>query len=216
MRLLIFAIVLLATNQLYAQTGQFTFVFLNEKADAEKIPKEQSEKLMEGHMANINRLAKEGKLLSAGPFDVGGGIFVFGSDSIEQVQGWISTDPAVRANRWNVEILPYKPILGSICKVGEKYEMTNYHFIRFWPEIKKYTVSEAPLLIKQHEDYWKKQHGVSPLITLASFGENNGDILVSSTLIEESVLSNDPGISAGLIRFEKKMIFIAKGSFCEK
>jgi uncharacterized protein YciI len=215
MRLTLFISILLTTNQLFGQSNQFTFVFLNKKPDAEKIPKEQSEKLMEGHMANINRLASEEKLVAAGPFEGGGGIFVFKSSSIEQVQEWISTDPAVKANRWNVEILPYKPIVNSICKVGEKYEMISYHFIRFWPEIKKYNVSDSPLLIKQHEDYWKKQHSTQPLITLASFGENLGDIIISATPIEESVLANDPGISTGLIRSEKKMIYIAKGSFCE-
>ena len=34
-------------------------------------------KIMEGHLANINRLAKEGKLTAAGPLDEGGGIFIF-------------------------------------------------------------------------------------------------------------------------------------------
>jgi uncharacterized protein YciI len=201
--------------ELLAQPTDFTFTFLNKKPDAEKITKEQSEKLMEGHMANIKRLASEGKLLAAGPFEGGGGIFVFNSGSMEQVKEWINTDPAVKANRWNVEILPYKPILGSICKVGEKYEMISYHFIRFWLEIKKFTVNDAPQLILQHEDFWKNQHQTTPLITFASFGENEGDILVSASPIEEAVLVNDPAIRAGLIRFEKKMLFIAKGSFCE-
>ncbi|WP_244248431.1 YciI family protein [Flavobacterium foetidum] len=32
------------------------------------VSKEESKKLFEGHMANINKLAKEGKLVVAGPF----------------------------------------------------------------------------------------------------------------------------------------------------
>ena len=204
-----------AFGSLLAQPAEFTFVFLNKNPDAEKIAKEQSDKLMEGHMANINRLANEGKLLVAGPFEGGGGIFVFNSESREQVKEWLDSDPAVQANRWNVEILPFRPILGSICKAGEPYQMVTYHVVRFWPEIKKFTVGEAPELITQHEEYWKKQNQSTEIITFASFGED-GDMVISATAVDEAVLVNDPGIVAGLIRFEKKMLWIAKGSFCEK
>ena len=198
------------------QSGGFTFVFLNKKSNAEKIPKDQSDKLMEGHMANITRLASEGKLIAAGPFDGGGGIFVFNSNSIAQVQEWVSTDPAVKANRWNVEILPYSPMIGSICKVGEPYEMVSYHFIRFWPQIKKFNVEGSQQLILAHEDYWKKQHEGKPHITFASFGVEAGDILILGEPIDESVLMKDPAIGVGLMKFEKKVLWIARGSFCEK
>ena len=94
--------------------------------------------------------------------------------------------------------------------------MISYQFIRFWPEIKKFTINDAPALIAQHEEYWKNQHGKKALITFASFKETNGDILISAEPIDESVIVNDPAIQVGLIRFEKKTLWIAKGSFCEK
>ncbi|HEY5823271.1 MAG TPA: YciI family protein [Cyclobacteriaceae bacterium] len=106
----------------FLNAQSLTFVFLNKKADAAQLPKEQNDKIMEGHMANINRLAKEGKLIAAGPFDGGGGIFIFKSNSIEDVKNWLSTDPGVQANRWNTEILPYQPRYGSACTVSEPYE----------------------------------------------------------------------------------------------
>jgi uncharacterized protein YciI len=198
-----------------AQSGSYTFVFLNKKTDADKIAKEESEKLMQGHMANIQRLAGEKKLLAAGPFEGGGGIFIFNTTSVDTVAKWIETDPAVRAKRWNVEILPYQPLVGGICPVGEKYEMTMYQFIRFWPEIKKFTVADAPQLILQHEQYWKNQHNKNALVTLASFGGDDGDILITATPIDETILVDDPAIRTGLIQFEKRKIYIAKGSFCE-
>ncbi len=63
--LLIFAVLIaFAAN---AQ-DKYIFVFLNKRTDLPALPKEESDKLMEGHMANINKMAKEGKLVAAGPF----------------------------------------------------------------------------------------------------------------------------------------------------
>jgi uncharacterized protein YciI len=51
-----------------AQPPELIFVFLNSRTDKAELPEAEVKKIMDGHMANINRLAKEGKLLSAGPF----------------------------------------------------------------------------------------------------------------------------------------------------
>lgn len=215
MKIIVVTCLLFISSSLWGQTD-FTFVFLNKRTDKEELPKEQLDKIMEGHMANIQRLAKEDKLLVAGPFDGGGGIFVFKSNSVEQVKDWLATDPGVQANRWNIEILSYKPIAGSICKVGEDYEMISYQFLRFWPEIKKYNVSDAPALIDDHQRYWKKYNTNNAVITFASFGGEDGDILITAQPVDENILVNDPSVAKGLMRFDKKTLWIAKGSFCEK
>ena len=207
-------ILIFISNSLWSQQ-ELTFVFLNKKLNVEEMPKEQLDKLMEGHLANIKRLAKEDKLIVAGPFDGGGGIFVFKSNSVDEVKEWIATDPGIQAKRWDIEILPYKPLVGSICKAGEDYEMVSYHFIRFWPEIKKFTVSEAPSLIVDHEHYWKKYNPDNSMVTFATFGGENGDILITAQPVDENILVNDPSIVKGLTRFDKKVLWIAKGSFCE-
>lgn len=215
MKILGLVIFLFTSNSLWSQY-EFTFVFLNKRIDKDELPKEQVDKLMEGHMANMLRLANEDKLIAAGPFDGGGGIFIFKSNSIDQVKEWISTDPGVQAKRWNIEILLYKSLVGSICKVGEPYEMVSYNFVRFWPEIKKFTVSEAPSLISEHERYWKNYSTTKSVITFASFGNEEGDILITAEPVDEKILVNDPSIVKGLTRFDKKVLWIAKGSFCEK
>jgi uncharacterized protein YciI len=67
-------------------------------------------KIQEGHMANINRLYKAGKLKVAGPFGDEGewkGIFIFDCASKQEVEELLKTDPAVMAGRLNYEIHPW-------------------------------------------------------------------------------------------------------------
>jgi len=194
----------------------FTFVFLNKKADAAQLPKEQHDKIMEGHMANINRLAKEGKLVSAGPFDGGGGIFIFKSNSIEDVKSWLITDPGVQANRWNIEILPYQPRYGSACAVSEPYEMISYHFVRYVSNLTKYNIQDAPDTFRKHDEYLKKIIQTGNVITEGIFGEREGGILVLKGELQKEVIENDPSINEGLFQIEFKELYIAKGAFCEK
>jgi uncharacterized protein YciI len=66
---------------------------------------EETKKIQEGHMANINRLAETGKLVLAGPFVDGGdrrGVFIFKVDSLSEAQALTDTDPAVIAGRLKV------------------------------------------------------------------------------------------------------------------
>src|SRR5690348_17249505 len=156
MRLLTFLLLLFSGMTCFGQGKTYTLVFLHKKTDAEKLPKEQVDKIMEGHMANINRLAKEGKLLAAGPFDGGGGIFILNTTSTEEAKQWLSTDPGVQANRWTVEILPYKPRVGSVCLVNEPYEMVSYEFIRFNAVVTKFTAPTYPQIIRKHDEYLKR------------------------------------------------------------
>ncbi len=71
------------------------------------------DRIMEGHMANIRRLAAEKKLLLAGPFmDQSGtgslaGVFIFAAGSLDEARRWTETDPAVVAGRFTFEVVPW-------------------------------------------------------------------------------------------------------------
>lgn len=67
----------------------------------------ETDKIQEGHMANINRLAGLGKLVLAGPFFGEGerrGVFIFKVDSLNEAQTLTDTDPAVIAGRLKIEL----------------------------------------------------------------------------------------------------------------
>lgn len=88
-------------------------------------------KLQEGHMANINKLAEERKLISAGPVKGGGGIFVLYAENTEEANEFLETDPAIIANRFILEIYPADFLYGELCLVEEtKINMVSYSLIR--------------------------------------------------------------------------------------
>ncbi|MDI9309665.1 MAG: YciI family protein [Limnohabitans sp.] len=72
---------------------------------------EEKKKYFEGHMANINRLAEEGKLVVAGPFMKNErnyrGIFIFNCTTVEEAQKLVETDPAVQAKIFEAELTPW-------------------------------------------------------------------------------------------------------------
>ena len=58
----------------------------------------ERDEMFKGHFANINRLAAEGKLALAGPFDgVDGwrGLFIFAVADIEEAKKLVATDPVI-------------------------------------------------------------------------------------------------------------------------
>jgi uncharacterized protein YciI len=212
--LLLFFCVILSSG--YGQTKNYTIVFLHKKSDGAQLSQEESKKIMDGHMANMGRLSKEGKLLAAGPFEGGGGLFIMNSTNEEEVKSWISTDPGVQAKRWNIEILPYEPRHGGICPVGEKIEMTFYTFVRFNLAAAKSASLNIPETMEGHNNFVKELIGGGKVITEAGFGENQGGILVFNGEIDSTTFESDPGVREGLLETQVKKLYIARGSFCEK
>jgi len=78
---------------------------------------EETKKIQEGHMKNINRLAEAGKLVLAGPFYADGdrrGVFIFKVDSLAEAQALTDTDPAVIAGRLKIELHRWSVLKGML------------------------------------------------------------------------------------------------------
>ena len=71
---------------------------------------EESKKMMKGHLANIQRLHDEGKIILAGPYlsktDLRG-YFLFDTDSVDAAKAWCDTDPAISAGVFRVDLHPW-------------------------------------------------------------------------------------------------------------
>ncbi len=76
-------------------------------------------KLQAGHMANMERLSNEGKLMLAGPFGDDGnwrGIFVLDAATEEEARNLLATDPMIKAGRLDYEIHPWYTAMNSVFK----------------------------------------------------------------------------------------------------
>lgn len=193
----------------FAQAKSYTFVFLNNKPDKEVLSKEKSDSIMQGHMNNIGRLAKEGKLLAAGPFEGGGGLFVLNTTSVAEAKQWLETDPGVQAKRWNIEMFPFTPTVNSICPVGEKFEMVFYQFVRF-------TSGTSAGAIHTHTGFIQQLAKEGIVIGAGNFDTYGNGILILKADITKERVDADPLVVSGALKAEMKKLYIAKGSFCEK
>ena len=99
---------------------QYYFVMLTKgPRRAEITDTARINELQRGHMANIDRLAKEGKIIVAGPFGDDGnwrGIFVFDCETQDEVEKHLKTDPAIAAGRMAYEIHPWWTAKGTTFK----------------------------------------------------------------------------------------------------
>jgi uncharacterized protein YciI len=79
--------------------GMRNYVLVILKTGPTKVPAgPERDEMFKGHFANINRLAAEGKLVLAGPFDgVDGwrGLFIFAVSDIEEAKKYVATDPVI-------------------------------------------------------------------------------------------------------------------------
>jgi uncharacterized protein YciI len=85
---------------------QYVMAFLKRGIN-DTVSKERSAALQKAHLENIQRMAKEGKLIVAGPFlDKGDlrGIYIFNVTSVDEAKALTETDPAIKANTLSMEL----------------------------------------------------------------------------------------------------------------
>ncbi|MEO7674561.1 MAG: YciI family protein [Pyrinomonadaceae bacterium] len=71
----------------------------------------EREDMFKGHMANIKRLADEGKLAVAGPFGKNDlafrGLFILNAATLDDAKKLTDTDPVIRSGMMIVELIPW-------------------------------------------------------------------------------------------------------------
>lgn len=90
------------------ENGMRRYVLVILKTGPNRMPDGDARKAMfAGHMANIQRLSKEGKLALAGPFmgDASGwrGLFVLAVDDFEAARALVATDPVIASGEMVAE-----------------------------------------------------------------------------------------------------------------
>lgn len=94
--------------------------------------KETVGQLFRGHMDNIGKLAKEGKLIVAGPLGKNDksyrGIFILNVKTIAEATALLETDPAVKAKLLDAELYEWygSAALPEYLKSHEKIELRQH------------------------------------------------------------------------------------------
>jgi uncharacterized protein YciI len=110
----IFSVVLAAilaggqTTAIASLTTRYYVVFLRPDPSRKPLSKADGERIQAAHMANIHKMAEDGILVSAGPFDdtptTISGIFIFKTDSLASAHSIAEQDPTVLEHRNNVDV----------------------------------------------------------------------------------------------------------------
>lgn len=92
--------------------GMKTYVMALLKAGPNRDQDEETaQKLQQAHLANIRSMAESGQLVLAGPFMKNDqnlqGIYIFDVRTIEEARALTETDPAVKAGRLKMELIPW-------------------------------------------------------------------------------------------------------------
>ncbi len=89
--------------------GMRSYVYVLLKTGKANITDEkQRREIFAGHFSNMGRLAKDGILVAAGPFEdpanIKRGFFIFAVESIEEAQELVDTDPGVKSGIFEAEL----------------------------------------------------------------------------------------------------------------
>ncbi|WP_186758509.1 YciI family protein [Echinicola salinicaeni] len=106
---------------------KYVMAFLKRGPEVANYSKEERDKIQQGHMAHIGKMAEAKKLVLAGPFFGEGelrGIFLFDVDNLEEAEKLTSEDPAVKAGVLTLELLEWygSAAVMAIPEIHEKIQ----------------------------------------------------------------------------------------------
>lgn len=208
---------------------QYQFAFLKKGPNWTPTSTPETQKIQEGHMANINKMASLGKLMAAGPMENNGdirGIFVFKVASLAEAQGLAAEDPAIKAGRLALEWLTWTAPKGIGVTLNEafrkdpkaKMEMAVHH-LAILKKGEKWTEQSSPELQQlQLEHLWSIRRNLDAKKYVAAgpvTGSPNavGLIVISSAATAEeakALAEADPTVKSGRLKVEMLPWYVAK------
>jgi uncharacterized protein YciI len=197
----------------------YQLVLLNRAANAPQLDQEAGQKLQEAHMANIRKLAKEGKLVLAGPFldDTPlRGIFVLKTESQTEAAKWTLTDPSVRSNRLVPEIHTWIQTTGTFSRPPDSNPMENYAVVMYVKGDNFGWANGSDPILQRHIEFMRNQRESGKLAAGAPFRDGSGssaELLIFATSVEEAtqIVAQDPIVMAGKVKPEVHPWMTQKG-----
>jgi uncharacterized protein YciI len=219
--------VLLAAFSLQAQntaapapTTRYYVVFLRPDPSRKPLAKTDGDRIQAAHMANIHKMAQDGVLIAAGPFDdtptTISGIFVFKVDSLQSAQAIAAQDPTVLEHRNTVDVHAWQGPPGIAVEYFRLHKLNANT-----PE----NMQVHPLCMVYRGVAWEDKHGTRDSLLAAheryidhlreqgklgaAGGIDSPDDLVGLVIFKpialeeaQSLLGEDPAVQAGVLRVE--------------
>lgn len=191
--------------------------------------KEEADKIQAGHMANINKMATDGKLFAAGPMGDNGdlrGIFIFRGISPEEAKMLAAEDPAIKANRLKLDLVPWMAAPKGIgVKLMDEYKknpkvpmtMAKHHFVLLKRNPNAAAGSSSDMQKLQLAHLWNVRQLLDDGKAVAAgpvgnAGDLAGIFVFATDSIEEAKAwaENDPMVKAGHLVAEIHPWYVAK------
>jgi uncharacterized protein YciI len=203
----------------YKLTTYYLVVLLKGKAwTAQETP--ERAQIQEQHIAHLTKLGNEGVGLAAGPFGDGGdirGLLIVAAKSEQHARELEAADPAVKAGRLTIDVLPFMAPEGWFHKpaVPTSMETVYFAFLNAGPT-RMPDQETAKRLQSEHMAYMDAQHAAGRLILAGPFvsgGSRSGLVVYRAASADEArrYAESDPMVKFGRLEAELHEWYLAKG-----
>jgi uncharacterized protein YciI len=207
------------SDEQLAATTRYFLVFLRPDPARKTLTTEEAERIQTAHMANIHKMADDGVLMSAGPFDDAqrtiSGIFIFKVESLDRAKAIAANDPTVVEHRNTIDVHAWVGPAG----IGDEY----FRLHRLDPKTPE-NMQMHPFCMLLHGDKWESRRDrdeqltaheryISDLRARGKLGAGGrieapddlvGLVIFRAIPLEEAqqLLGEDPAVKAGVLRVE--------------
>lgn len=220
--LVLVAAVMVVGQGAWAQSAQvngasrYYVAFLRPDPERKPLSAEVGEQIQTAHMANIHKMADDGLLVSAGPFDdtphTISGIFIFKVESLERAQAIAMKDPTVVEHRNTIDVHAWDGPAGigdgyfRLHKIDPKMP-ENMQVHPFCMLIRDRANALPMELLQAHVSYVEKLKADGKL---SAAGRVSGEeelawlVVFRAIPLDEAkqLLGNDPAVKAGVFKVE--------------
>lgn len=205
-----------------AEMTTYWWTFLVSGDNKPPLAKEEAQKMQAVHIANLERLGKEGKAVAAGPFGdrtAFRGIVVLTVKTRAEAEAEFNDDPFVKAGYLKPEIHQWHTFKNSFGKPVDPFMLGKYQFV-LYKKGPKHSDDDTPELRAAQEAHLKhllqaRKEGLLALVgPLREAGDRKG-LLVFRTEDEakvKAIVEADPHVKSGRLTAEHHPLYLAKGT----
>jgi uncharacterized protein YciI len=202
-------------------TSVYYVVFLRPDPARKPLAKEEGERIQNAHMANIFKMADDGYLAAAGPFENDpppiSGVFVMKAKSIDDARRIAGEDPTVREHRNTIDVHAWRAPAG----MGDEYfrlhkehpetpeNMGAYPILLLTrgPAWDTNAAKDRVVLLAEHQHYVDELHRAGKLAVAGPVeGDDSmiGIVVFHRIPLEEArhLIDGDPAVKAGVLSVE--------------